>query len=408
MSAGGLGWISRGTSKSRRLQKTVMPQARGWEALKAKQVPVGIFGFGRVGRELVRLIEVNREFHRANYGLEFQVNMVADSRGFLFSGESTALSTSTLQRAVEWKESGEPLYIFKDVGYPIMEFKKLRSTFINESSILVDCSASDATTDFLLEQSQCGGAVVFANKKPLTASMHVWSKFYSPPALVGAESTVGAGTPFVATLQALLAGGDMVRRVRGMLSGTMGYIFSGLESGRLFSEVVQDAYKNGFTEPDPRDDLSGKDIARKALIIGRMLGMEMELDELPVAALYPASMEDLSVEDFMTALPSLDAGITEKVEQATKNGSVLRYLASVDIEAETPITVGLGEVDRSSPMGQLKGTDNLLELSTEAYGASPLCVQGAGAGVRVTAQGCLADMVALAQRQRDGVIQPKL
>jgi len=408
MSKGGLGWISRGTSKSRRLQKTVLPQARGWNDLKAKQVPVGILGFGRVGRELVRLIEVNREFHRANYGLEFQVNMVADSRGFLFSGESTALSTSTLQRAVEWKESGEPLYIFKDVGYPIMEFKKIRSTFINESSILVDCSASDATTDFLLEQSQCGGGVVLANKKPLTAPMHVWSKLYHPPALIGAESTVGAGTPFVATLQALIAGGDEVRRIRGMLSGTMGYIFSGLESGRLFSQVVQDAYDNGFTEPDPRDDLSGKDIARKALIMGRMLGLEMELEDLPVAALYPTSMEELSVKDFIGALPSLDADITEKVKRATENGNVLRYLASVDLEAETPINVGLGEVELSSPMGQLKGTDNLLELSTEAYGDSPLCVQGAGAGVRVTVQGCLADMVALAQRQRDMELQPKL
>jgi len=199
-----------------------------------------------------------------------------------------------------------------------------------------------------------------------------------------------------------------VKLIRGMLSGTMGYIFSGLESGKLFSEVVRDAFKSGFTEPDPRDDLSGKDIARKALILGRMLGLEMELDEIPVAALYPTSMEGLSVEEFMANLPSLDDGITEKVEQAVKNGAVLRYIASVEPGSETPITVGLSEVDCDSPMGQLQGTDNLLELSTEAYGDSPLCVQGAGAGVRVTAQGCLADMVALAQRQQDVGPQPKL
>lgn len=394
-----MGKVPWARSKAKRLVKCRPPASRDWVRNNTRVVPVGILGFGKVGQEVVRRISMSRAELINDHGIDFQVNMVSDSSGFLFSSPSTALSDEALDSAVKWKESGEPLYIYKDVGHPISDFKKYKAHIMTKDSILVDTSATDATIEHLLEQSQCGGKIVLANKKPVTAPMHVWDKLMGPTfqMRVGAESTVGAGTPFVATVQRLLDAGDYVGELKGMLSGTMGYIFSGLEEGRAFSEVVTDAKNSGFTEPDPRDDLSGVDVARKALILGRLCGLEMELSDIPIEALYPDELATLSIDDFMGSLPQLDASIGEKTKAAAANNAVLRYVATVCPSAETPITVGLAEVAADSPLGRLQGTDNLLEIATEAYGEKPLVVQGAGAGIEVTAQGCLGDMVALSK-----------
>ena len=199
----------------------------------------------------------------------------------------------------------------------------------------------------------------------------------------------------IAALQRTIAAADPVSSISGSFSGTLGYVMSGLQEGRPFSEVVLTAKDLGYTEPDPRDDLGGVDVARKALILARCLGMQLELEQVAVEPLYPPELASLSVADFMAALPSLDASFTQRVAAAAAAGKVLRYAASVD-PATSSLTVGLKEVPASSPLGTLSGSDNLVEIYTRWYADNPLVLRGAGAGAGATAAGVLADMIDLA------------
>ena len=199
----------------------------------------------------------------------------------------------------------------------------------------------------------------------------------------------------MATLSRLVSAQDRVQRISGCLSGSLGFITSGLQAGEPFSSVTARAKRLGYTEPDPRDDLGGVDVARKALILARCLGMQLELDQVAVEPLYPPELASLSVADFMAALPSLDASFTQRVAAAAAAGKVLRYAASVD-PATSSLTVGLKEVPASSPLGTLSGSDNLVEIYTRWYADNPLVLRGAGAGAGATAAGVLADMIDLA------------
>ena len=199
----------------------------------------------------------------------------------------------------------------------------------------------------------------------------------------------------MATLSRLVSAQDRVQRISGCPSGSLGFITSGLQAGEPFSSVTARAKQLGYTEPDPRDDLGGVDVARKALILARCLGMQLELDQVAVEPLYPPELASLSVADFMAALPSLDASFTQRVAAAAAAGKVLRYAASVD-PATSSLTVGLKEVPASSPLGTLSGSDNLVEIYTRWYADNPLVLRGAGAGASATATGVLADMIDLA------------
>jgi homoserine dehydrogenase len=168
---------------------------------------------------------------------------------------------------------------------------------------------------------------------------------------------------------------------------------TGLQEGRLFSEIVREAHRLGYTEPDPRDDLSGLDVARKALILARGLGWQLDMTDIVVEGLYPSRMETLPVPEFLEALPDLDEQFQERVQVAASQGKVLRYTASVE---DGQCRVGPTVVDVNSPLGRLHGTDNLVEFHTHWYSPDPLVIQGRGAGTDVTAAGVLSDIVELA------------
>lgn len=274
-------------------------------------------------------------------------------------------------------------------------------------TVVVDCTATDATVPALLFALERRYKLVLANKKPLTGDQEVYDRLTSA-GVTGAgagstplrgsgrtrwETTVGAGLPVIVTLNRLLASGDEIQRVAGAFSGTLGYVMTGLQAGRAFSEIVREAHRLGYTEPDPRDDLGGVDVARKALILARGMGMRLELADVQVSGLYPANMGGLSVAEFMDQLPALDAGFRSQVEQAEAAGKVLRYAATVEAGR---CAVGPVQVERTSPLGRLTGADNLVEFTTCWYTPNPLVVQGRGAGADATAAGVLSDIVELA------------
>ena len=180
---------------------------------------------------------------------------------------------------------------------------------------------------------------------------------------------------------------DKVRKIAGTFSGTLGFVMSGLESGRPFSEVVIEAKEKGYTEPDPRDDLGGVDVARKALILARGLGWRLELQDVNVEPLYPPEMASLTVDDFMAKLPSLDADFAKRATEAKARGEALRYAATVE---NGKLTVGLVSVSTQSPLGSLSGTDNLVEYYDDVVRPVSRCRACAGAGAGATAAGALA------------------
>lgn len=206
----------------------------------------------------------------------------------------------------------------------------------------------------------------------------------------------------IAALQRVVAAHDEVNLISGAFSGTLGYVMSGLQEGKPFSEVVGKAKELGYTEPDPRDDLGGVDVARKALILARTLGMKLEMEDVEVEPLYPTEFANLSVPDFMASLPNLDANFVSRVTTAAADGKVLRYAASIkprnDGSGGGSLTVGLLAVGASTPLGALSGSDNLVEIHTSWYSQTPLVLRGAGAGTGTTAAGVLADILDLSAK----------
>jgi aspartokinase/homoserine dehydrogenase 1 len=349
----------------------------------------------------------SRALHAERYGLRLSALAVCDSSGVVRPAEAGAeVGDEALSALIAHKERGGKLATASGAGVacearpadvPASDFLRgvVLGTDPARGAIIVDCTATDATLPALLAAAAAPPMrAVLANKKPMTASMEAWDALRGPR--VRYESTVGAGLPAVASLHRVVASADGVTKIAGSLSGTLGFVMSALQAGEPFSEVVKRARAQGFTEPDPRDDLGGVDVARKALILARVLGLRLEMSDVYIEPLYDAnSMGDLSVDEFMHALPSLDATFRARVDAAAADGNVLRYAATVDVAAKR-LTVGVQAVRPESPLGALRGTDNLIEVYSAVYPTSPLVIRGAGAGVESTAAGVLADMVELA------------
>lgn len=213
------------------------------------------------------------------------------------------------------------------------------------------------------------------------------------------ETTVGAGLPVVRTLQEIVASGDRVRSIRAVLSGTLTYLFHEVESGRGLAEAVAEAVAGGYAEPDPRDDLGGEDVVRKALILARTAGLSVERAEVQVRPLVSEALRALPREALGDALISEGAAWASRAREAEQKGQRVRYLATITADGgRARITVGPESVPASSPFGLLGGTDNLIEITTDRYAASPLRIQGPGAGPDVTAAGVLAELLDVASR----------
>ncbi|MBL8245088.1 MAG: bifunctional aspartate kinase/homoserine dehydrogenase I, partial [Rhodanobacteraceae bacterium] len=208
------------------------------------------------------------------------------------------------------------------------------------------------------------------------------------------EATVGAGLPVIGTLRDLIDTGDRIERIEGIFSGTLAYLFNRFDGQAPFSELVRQAKQAGYTEPDPRDDLSGLDVARKLVILGREMGLELSVDNVHVESLVPAALADASVDGFLQGLSSFDEPMRQRFEAARDNQQVLRYCAVLDASGRAE--VALKALPAFHPFAHIALTDNIVSFATARYRNNPLSVRCPGAGPDVTAAGVFADLLRVA------------
>lgn len=351
-----------------------------------RSVPVILLGLGNVGNTLLRQILETRQAVAERRGLRLVPIGLADISGLV--SDPAGLPEEMLQKAWQTVSSGRLLEATGETQ-PVERLAAL----LRPGVILADLTASPKTMPTLRSALEAECSVVLANKIPLAAPWEEARAFFEYPRL-RYEVTVGAGLPVIATLRYLLDTGDRVLTLEGCLSGTLGYLCAELERGVPYSTAVTQARALGYTEPNPRDDLSGKDVARKALILARTAGWPLEEHQLVVEPLYPARLAEASVDEFLAALPSLDEEYAARFAQAHAEGKTLRYVAQVTPQGGN---VGLMAVPRDTPLGALRGPANFISLRTARYDETPLVISGPGAGREVTAAGVLWDMIELAQ-----------
>jgi cystathionine gamma-synthase len=356
----------------------------------AQRGDVVLLGAGAIGRELLAQVCLRDAGDPA-----VNVCGVVDRSGFVFDREG--LNADQLSTIADAKAAG--LSIAAAGGHrarPAESVGQLTRLGLPRP-ILVD--ATPAETSDLLELSLARGFdLVLANKVPLSGEQRRVDRL-NELARQGRrsilhEATVGAGLPVLDTLRKLIAAGDQVLSIEGCPSGTLGYLFGELGRGEKFSDALQRAVSLGYTEPDPRVDLSGLDVARKALILARAIGFRGELHDVKVESLVPASLVGLPNGEFLERLEDLDGSWARRVNDARRKGRVLRYRAHV---TPSSIIVGLVPVRLTDSLGVLDGTDNQFTFTTSRYREQPLVIRGPGAGPAVTAAGVVNDILLLAR-----------
>ena len=362
----------------------------GGGVIQPERMEVVLLGFGQIGRSLATMIgQVKRP------AVDLKVAAVIDRSGFVFDPQG--LSPRRLAALAAMKRKGGRLATApRGVAGTAEAAIEHIASYALTRPVLVDLTADETAPALELGLTH-GMDLVLANKRPLAGrratSESLWQTARARGRRVLHEATVGAGLPIIDTYHKLIESGDRVERIEGLLSGTLGYVLTEVSDGVPFSRAVRTAMSRGYTEPDPRDDLSGMDVGRKALILARLLGYPGELPRTAVEPLVPKWARALPLDEFLERLDELDAGWRKRVDAAAVNGTVLRYVATV---TPSKIAVGLRAVPGASPLATLRGTDNQLVFTTARYKANPLVITGPGAGAEVTAAGVLNDILRLA------------
>lgn len=353
-----------------------------------------LLGKGLIGRTLLSQILAGRERLSRDHGLSLEVVGVCGRDQWLFEPKGlTAEAMSQIAAGSELADlGGEARPTDEAIIERLVESRRL-------DVVVVDVTAEETGVLHLAAVGQ-GLHVVSANKKPMSGPLARYRAIRAEAVNQGVgyhyETTFGAGLPVLFTLQDLIATCDRVIRITGCFSGTLGFICSALEAGARFSAAVLEARELGLTEPDPRDDLSGADVARKALIIAREIGIALEMEDIELEPLVTPELMDLpDVASFLRRLPELDESFAERRDEAAAEDSVLRYLAEITPQR---VVVGLRVVPKNSAPGQLAGPENILVYQTERYDDNPLVIRGPGAGAEVTAAGVFGDILKIARR----------
>ena len=352
--------------------------------LSQRIASVFIVGAGSIGTTLLGQIQDKQQELFEHNNLKINICGIANSKRMIFNEKGIDLSN--------WKE-------MLNASGDTFKMKKLLDKIHNlelANTILVDVTASDEIAGYYEKIISGGIHVVTPNKKANTMSQEYYDRIKN---LIKDhrlhylyETTVGAGLPLIGTIINLKNSGDSIYKIEGILSGTMSYLFNTISADRPFSRVVKEAHQKGYTEPDPREDLSGMDVGRKLLILAREIGLNMELDNIEVQSLLPEEMQNITIDEFWKKLPSLDEDFEKKRSRAGQNNTALRYIARLD---KNGCRVGVEEVPANNPLALAGATDNIIQITTERYSENPLIVQGPGAGREVTAGGVFADIISL-------------
>lgn len=354
--------------------------------LSPHTLSIGIIGPGTVGRVLLDQLASQSARLRREFQLDLRVRGILSSRRMLLS--EAGVDLADWRRAYDRCEAPADLERF---------VQHVRVDYLPHT-VIIDCTASEEIARRYRDWLAAGIHIVTPNKKANSASWESYRGLHearrSSRAHYLYETTVGAGLPVIQTLRDLRETGDDIVSIEGIFSGTLAYLFNVYDGERSFSDIVRDAKQRGYTEPDPRDDLSGMDVARKLIILGREMGLALELNDVSVESLVPAGLSDGSIEEFMSRLPRHDGAMLERLQAARSRGKVLRYVGR--LTADGRATVGLTELDAKHPFANIALTDNVVRFATGRYCDNPLIVQGPGAGPAVTAGGVFADLLRLA------------
>lgn len=378
----------------------IIPQADLQKALNAlhevfflsehKVVHLFLVGTGLIGKALLRMIAQQKEKLLRENQLDIQVHGIANSRYMAFNEDGFDLTSLPELGAAQAK---------MDLNSFVSTLEEMNFS----NSVLVDCTASQEVAQIYPRILGAKIAIVTPNKKANSGSLESYLGLKQLAKSRGVhflyETNVAAGLPVVNTIHDLMLSGDRVHRIEAVLSGSLNFIFSELEKGLPFSEVVALAKEKGYTEPDPREDLSGMDVARKVVILGREAEQPLEVEDIVVHSLVPKeARKGLTVEEFLELLKHQDAAYTELLTAAKAKGEKLRFMATLK---EGKAEIGLRSLPASHPFYVLEGSDNMILLTTDRYYDRPMIIRGPGAGAEVTAAGVFADVIRVGNYTRD-------
>ena len=353
--------------------------------LSAQTLSIGLIGPGNIGGTLLDQLASESDRLRREFDLDIRVRGIASSKKMLISEEGIDIRA--------WRE----LFQTTAVAYNEEIFLSHIAAQYYPHAVIVDCTSSSERAMQYAKLIERGFHIVTPNKKAGSGPYDYYRKLMDTSLRTGRkflyETTVGAGLPVICTLKDLRETGDRVISVEGMVSGTLCWLFSEYDGTVPFSSLVKKAKSLGYTEPDPRDDLSGMDVARKTVILSRELGYSTEVSDIAVQSLVPESMQNLSSEEFMARLHEMDEHMLSLYNEAAARGMKLRYVGRVAEDGKC--SVSLSEYPLDHPFSQARGTDNVISFRTARYDSQPLVIKGPGAGPEVTAGGVFADILRL-------------
>ncbi len=350
-----------------------------------KTLHIFCLGTGNIGKTLFNQLQVQMPFLAKNNDLQVKVMGISNTRKMILSPDGIALQN--------WEETLNSQGQTADLAAFVAQMKALNLP----NCVFVDNTSSEAPITFYKTIFESSISIVTCNKKGNSASFEQYKTFKNTARKYGVdfyyETNVGAGLPIIKTLKDLMMSGDKIDSIEAILSGTISYIFNHFKGDANFYDIVKEAQEKGYTEPDPRDDLNGKDFMRKMLILARDAGHELEEADVSIENMLPdVCLQAPTVEDFYEQLAANAAYFNQLKEQAAAAKKVLRYIGKL---ANGKAAITLQMVDENHPFYMLSGSDNIISFTTDRYKQRPLVVKGPGAGAEVTAAGVFADIISV-------------